>query len=406
MSTVQTILRTQKTNKQGEHPIYLRILKDRKARFISTGFYATPAQWDNKLNQPKRKHPFYHEILLTIEAKKKECLHLLMQADSEDTDLSSEQLKVHLQKKKPVKMMVLEYFNQVFQQLKENQKLGTAEVFKNTRNVLTSFRKGADFSFSDITPAFLGKFEDYCINRGNKLTTRSVYMRTFQRLVNMAKAEDMVKKDFDPFNAYGLTKFRNPKTRKRAVPKEDIHRIREYATEPGTQLFHSQQYFMFSYYNRGINFNDMARLKWSDVQYGRLHYTRTKSKQQYSIGLLEPAQEILAYYKEHYYAGQDSYIFPILNPNFPTEVSIRNRIKKVLRLVNKDMKSIAEAIGMEELNITSYVARHSYATALKKSGQPIGVISQALGHTSEKTTQIYLDSFDNDILDEASKAVL
>ena len=406
MSTVQTVLRTQKTNKQGEHPIYIRITKDRKTRFIATGFYSTPALWDTKLNQPKRKHVFYHEILLTIEAKKKECIHLLLQAEDQDNDLSSEQLKAHLKKKKAVKLMVLSYFLQVHQQLKTNQKLGYAEIFKSTHNVLSLFQVGVDFSFETITPTFLGKFEDFCIGRGNKLTTRSVYMRTFQCLVNMAKVEGLVKKDFDAFNDYGFAKFRNPKTRKRAVPKEDILRIRDFATDPNTQLFHSQQYFMFSYYNRGINFNDLARLKWSDIQYGRLHYTRTKSNQQYSIGLLEPAKEILAYYKEHHYTGPDGYIFPILNPDFPSEVSIRNRLKVLLKRVNKDLKTIAEAIGMEELNLTTYVARHSYATALKKSGQPIGIISQALGHTSEKTTQIYLDSFENDVVDEASKGIL
>jgi integrase len=341
-----------------------------------------------------------------IDTKKIAANKTVLDFANEQVEVSSEQIKAQLQKKKVIALPVLKYFDHVYEQLCLNQKLGTAEAFRNTRRVLSNFRDGKDFSFLDITPAFLGKFEEYCIGRGNQLTTRSFYMRTFQRLVNLAKGEGFVKKEFDPFNEYGFTKFRNPKTRKRAIPKEDVFKIREYATEPESQMFHSQQYFMFSYYNRGINFSDLARLKWSDIQYGRLHYTRTKSKQQYSIGLLEPAQAILDYYKKYYYSGQDSYIFPILNPDYPSEASIRNRIKKMLRQVNKDLKTIAESLGIEELNLTTYVARHSYATALKKSGQSIGVISQALGHSSEKTTQIYLDSFENDVIDEASKAIL
>ena len=100
------------------------------------------------------------------------------------------------------------------------------------------------------------------------------------------------------------------------------------------------------------------------------------------------------------------YIFPILNTKTHVTASqIANRIKKKAKVVNKDLKEIAGAAKID-FNITTYVARHTYATIMKRSGASTSVISESLGHDSEKTTQIYLDSFENKILDEANKAIL
>ena len=406
MPSVQVLLRTHKVNKAGEHPIYLRVIKDRKARFMAIGVSCAPEWWDTKTNLPKKKHPLFHELVVAIESKKMEANKLLLDFSNDNIDYSVEQVKQNLRQAQKPKQQVLEFFDTVIQSLKDQQRLGTAEVFHHTKNNLSKFRKGKDFAFTEITPGFLGKYEEYCIARGNALTTRSVYMRTFQRLVNMAKTERFVKKDFDPFNEYGFAKFRKPKTRKRAIPKEDVMRIKDLETELHSALFHAKNYFMFSYYTRGINFNDMAKLKWSDISYNRVNYVRSKSKKPFSIGLLEPAAEILAFYKEHYYNGPESFVFPILNPEFLSPASIKHRIKKVLAQVNASLKKISAAVGIEEKKLTTYVARHTFATVLKKSGQSTSVISEALGHDSEHTTQIYLDSFENDVLDEASKALL
>ncbi len=202
----------------------------------------------------------------------------------------------------------------------------------------------------------------------------------------MAKTEKFVKKDFDPFNEYGFAKFRKPKTRKRAIPKDEVMLIKNFEAKEDSSLFHAKSYFLFSYYTRGINFTDMAKLKWSDISYNRVNYVRSKSKKPFSIGLLEPANEILAFYKEHYYDGPDSFVFPILNPEFQSPASIKYRIKKVLSQVNGDLKTISAEVGIEERKLTTYVARHTFATVLKRSGHSTAVISEALGHDSEHTT--------------------
>jgi len=149
----------------------------------------------------------------------------------------------------------------------------------------------------------------------------------------------------------------------------------------------------------------MAYLKWGAVNDTKLSYTRSKTKENFNIGMLEPAIAILAYYKQNYPHTENDYIFPILDHSHASAKSKDYRIDKVLKQVNKDLKIIGQKLNIKE-KLTTYVARHSYATIMKNSGVPIGIISEAMGHSSEKTTQIYLESFENKILDEASKAIL
>ena len=113
----------------------------------------------------------------------------------------------------------------------------------------------------------------------------------------------------------------------------------------------------------------------------------------------------MEYYKGLYYENDQSYIFPILSHSYKTPQSINNRLHKMLGVVNGELKNIAIQVDIKE-NLTTYVARHSFATVLKRSGVSTSEISEAMGHDSEKTTQIYLDTFENNVLDKACEALL
>ncbi len=406
MSSIKVLLYTSKVLKNGEHPIMLRVIKDRKPKYISIGASCAPEQWDEKKDLPKKKHPLYHELSVLIDSKKIEAKKLVIGLVNEQTEHSAEEVITVLRGSTVEKQQVLQYFDTVIEALKKQDRIGTAEIFKSTKNSLSTFRNGKDFDFSMVGHSFLSKWDESLQMKGVSLTSIFVYMRTFQRLINMAKENGLVKKDFAPFKEFSFSKYRRHKTKKRAIPKDDIKAIAAFEIEPHTSMYHSRNYFIFSYYNRGINFIDMALLKWKDINQGRLNYVRRKNKKNFTMALLDPAQEILSYYKEYYYNGQESFVFPILNPDYLSPVSVKNRCKKVLTQVNADLKEIAKELKLSESRLTTYVARHTYATVMKKSGQSTAVISEALGHDSESTTQIYLDSFENDVLDEASKAIL
>ena len=147
--------------------------------------------------------------------------------------------------------------------------------------------------------------------------------------------------------------------------------------------------FTFSYFTAGINFIDMAMLERSNIVDGQLTYYRKKTKKQIIIPLQDKAVEII-----HKYNNERSpYLFPILSPFHKTEVQIANRLHKVLAKVNKYLKDIGDKLKLP-LPLTTYVARHSYATVLKRAGVSTAIISESLGHKSIKTTQIYLKGFE------------
>lgn len=157
--------------------------------------------------------------------------------------------------------------------------------------------------------------------------------------------------------------------------------------------------FTFSYYSAGINFIDMAMLKHSNIIDGKLCYLRAKTKKQIVIPLQEEPMRIISNYSSNS-AEQSDYIFPILSSFHKSEVQIANRLHKVLAKVNRALKQIGLELGLP-IKLTTYVARHSFATVLKRAGVSTSIISESLGHSSEKITQTYLDSFENSQINEA-----
>jgi integrase/recombinase XerD len=407
MASVKVQLLTWKKSVNDEYPIALVLIKDRKRTIISTGYRSTVKNWDEQRNAPKKSHPLQKELLMIIDQKKLEVNKLLMTLEQEGLQASVGVIRTHLLKeKKRNSTSLFQYFDQTIESLNKSERIGYSNVFKETRRALFNFRQGRDLSIFEITHEFIVKFDTWYLNKGNSLNSIFVFMRTLKTLINNAKKEGLARSDFDPFKDFSFKKYRKHKTEKRAISKQDIKLIFDYKPTPDSSLFHSKNYFMFSYLTRGTNFTDIAFLTWKGISKdNRMKYTRKKTGQTFDMGLLDEAFEIIQYYKDIYYSGNDKdYIFPILNREIHvTPTQIDNRIEKVLKQTNRDLKSIANEIGIDE-KITTYVARHSFATILKNEGQGTAVISELLGHESERTTQIYLDSFGNKILDEATKA--
>ena len=159
--------------------------------------------------------------------------------------------------------------------------------------------------------------------------------------------------------------------------------------------------FSFSYYCGGINFIDIANLTHDNIIEGRLIYKRHKTSKLIKIPLQPQAIALI----EKYSKKESPYLFPILSPFHKTEVQKANRIHKVIAKVNERLKQIGEELELP-IPLTTYVARHSQATVMKKAGVATSVIREIMGHSSERVTQIYLDSFDNEQIDNAMKNLL
>jgi site-specific recombinase XerD len=402
MASTKVLLRVAKTLKNGEHPIVIRVTKDRKSKFIFTGQSCHPDLWDFKNNKPKSKHPNRSILELYITKKTSEAQNLILEFENNNEVYTSDSFK-KVFKATSKKLTFFAFCQQKIDDLLDRNKVGNANVYKDCLRALKKFRNNSDLFFSDVDVVFLNKFEQDFSKRGVSNNTISVYMRTIRSLFNKAISEKIIKRGIYPFEEYKVSKL-NTATEKRALTKAQIDSIKALNLVDDTRIKDSKNYFLFSYYAWGMNFTDMAFLKWENIESNRLKYTRAKTGKQYNIGLLDPAIEILNYYKQ-FKKANGSYVFPILNTSHVTAMQIDNRIAKMNKAVNKELKEIANKANID-FRLTTYVARHTYATIMKRGGISTSIISESLGHGNEKITQVYLDSFENNVLDEASKTIL
>ena len=392
----------------GTSPIMLRLTKDGKRKYISLHLSANQSQWDFKKNQPKRNCPDREAILTVIERKSKQYREQITQFKAEGKDYTLETLVQRVEN--PVRQMNLgDYLDYFVQQLKDENRLGYAESFKGLKSSLLLYCGSLDFPFTDIGHQWLKGYEMFLIRSGKKENTIGIRFRSLRVLYNKAVSEKIVKPEYYPFDNFKVGKF-HEQTMKRAISKEDIKRIieldlRTVTTYHSPYLSLGRDLFLFSYLSCGINLTDMARIRYSDIFDGRLSYHRQKTGKLISFLLQPMALDIIAKYRKPDAAPND-YVFPILDRRIhKTPIQIRDKVRKANKAANKALKRIGEKLGIP-IDLTTYVARHSYATVLKRSGVSTAIISESLGHSSEKVTQIYLDSFENSQIDEAMKNLL
>lgn len=407
-TSVEAICLNYRPKKDNTFPIMLRITKSGKRKYVSLGISVKEKDWDFKKNQPKRNCPDREAILTVIERKSRQYREQITQFKVEGKDYTLETLVQRVEN--PVRQMNFgDYLAQCVDVLKAENRYGYARNLNELRATIQHFRKTLDFYFSDIDLRWLRDYELYLRSRGNKANTIGIRMRALRMLYNRAIADNVVKRDNYPFNDFKVSEF-HEQTMKRAISKEDIKRIidldlRTVTTYHSPYLSLGRDLFLFSYLSCGINLTDMARIRYCDIFDGRLSYHRQKTGKLISFQLQPMALEIIDKYREPD-ARQDDYVFPILDRKVhKTEEQKRERIHKAMKATNRALKRIGEKLGIP-IDLTTYVARHSYATVLKRSGVSTAIISESLGHSSEKVTQIYLDSFENSQIDEAMKNLL
>jgi integrase len=405
MASSKIILYTSKTLKNGEHPIMIRLIVDRKIKYIYLGFSTTPNLWDDTQKLLLKGYDNFKKTNYIIHKKKSELDGIILDFENEDRSYTVDDIEKKFLNSIE-KISVFKYCQEIIDRLEKTNRIGDATVKKDLLRSLKKFTDNKDLAFSDINYSFLLKYEEDFLQRGVSENSISVYMRTLRAIVNLAIKEEHCNQSDYAFNTYKISKL-NTDTQKRAINKEEMLKIINFDTEINSSEWHSKNYFIFSFYNIGMNFRDLAQLKWSNILYNRIMYKRSKTGKNFDIKIQPRTQVILDLYSKGN-ENSDDYIFPILNPEIhKTPQSKVDRIKKINKRVNKDLKEIAKSVGIKATHsITHYVARHSWASIQKQNGVGTSIISESMGHDSEKTTSIYLQSFVNDVLDEANENLI
>ena len=403
-ATISVVCYKSKTLSNGEHPLMLRICKDGKKKYQSLGISTLPRYWDFTRNKLKPNCPNKEYIQKIILDKQAELQQRMLELNSEQKEYTTTTLLNDENKKFELKT-VSEFYQELIEECRINNKCGNRLFYKSSYNSLKVFTNDTlDIPFSAIDITWLNKYERWLRSKGNEETTMSLMFRTLRSTYNKAIKAKCARKSEYPFDEFKINKF-DVSTQKRAIAKTEVLKFTKDVCPIGKRQYIqlSKDIFMFSYLCGGINFTDIANLTKANIIEGkRLHYIRQKTGKLIKIGLSEEAMKII----ERYATESKGYLFPILNANLhKTPLQKQNRIHKILGKVNINLKLIAAQLGVEG-NLTTYVARHSFASVLKKSGVNIALISEALGHSDIATTQIYLDSFDNEQIDAAMQNLL
>lgn len=273
-------------------------------------------------------------------------------------------------------------------------KNGTAANYRSAVNAFERFIGTRDLSLDAITKKTIEEFIDFRTQQKSNPNTISFYVKQLRAIYNKADEDGYVHSFHNPFHKVRL---KGSKTPKRAISKKEISKIaglRFEGEHPHKEL--ARDLFFFSLYTRGMPFVDMCYLRKEDIRGNMLVYRRHKTGQLLQVKIEPALRALLRKYRD----SDSCYLLPMLRDN-----DSYNGYRYIQRRLNKRIRELGSRLGFD-FPLTFYVARHTWATLAREKGFSVSVISEGMGHTTEKTTHIYLASLSHEIIDRANKAVM
>lgn len=378
--------------------IVINVTRHRVARQITTGYKVFPCEWDEKQSRlvPTARsdrmaavNSIAHRLSWDLERLR----GIIERFDSRQRAYSADDIVAEFQRTGKGNTFFV-FMENVIVRLRQLGHTGTANNYRAALGSFKRFRAQEDIPIGAIEPAVMEDYQAYLNAAGLTPNSTSFYMRILRAVYNRAVEQELTI-DHKPFR----TVFTGvEKTLKRAISISDIKRIRDLDLSLKPNLEFARDLFLFLFLCRGMSFIDAAFLKKSDIQNGVLSYRRHKTGQSLHIKVIKQIEEII-----NRYSNKDSqYLLPVITRPGEDE---RRQYETALRHVNKSLKTITEMIKLP-VALTTYVTRHAWATIAKSKNIPVNVISDALGHDSIATTQIYLASIDTSTIDRANELVI
>lgn len=383
----------------GKCAVSIRVTYDRKKRYYPTPVNLTEPDF-LKTQGNKPREPF-KEIALALQAYENKAADIIKNLSIFTWEAFERQYLTNRGAKDSVFFAFAEYIKS----LKEAERIGTAVSYECAQSSIKKFK--ADLRFAEVTPDLLKRYEKWMLANNNSVTTVGIYLRSLRTLFNNAIADGLISKEIYPF---GKKKYEIPtgKNIKKALTLSDIELLYNYKPEPGSSDEKARDFWLFMYLCNGINVKDLCLLKQDNItgdiiEFERAKTARTKrTVEPIRVVITDEAKQIMTKWGNKNMIGKN-FIFPVLSKGLSPERE-RQLIQQLTKLINKHMKKIALELGISN-DVTTYAARHSFATILQRSGASTEFISEALGHGNIKTTQSYLAGFEDNSKREVVKAL-
>ena len=381
----------------------IRVTHNYKRKKISIGYSCKKEHWNFETSRFRKNYPncqIKNGILLNIESRISDILNgYKKNPDSFSLQNFEEEFKYSYNEDG-----VFSFLDGLIINLGKKGKIGNQRIYQDLKRALEKFNPNSSLVFIDIDYKFLQNFETHLFERGCASGGISVYMRTLRAIINEAIRQGAMKSEHYPFstqhnkNGYSLSHLKSA-TAPRALTEVDMAKIKKFDSQKFPQWETSIKFFLFSYYARGMNFTDMALLHKANIINGRLTYNRKKTGGYFNLKISAQLKSLIDYFNT-----ESEFVLPILNKSHKTPTQIKDRITKCLKKFNGDLKDVGTELEIQT-KLTSYVARHQYATTLKRGGVDIGLISENMGHKNIDITNAYLKKFEQEKADEADEVL-
>jgi len=382
-------------NKNGKYSVKLRITNNRVQKHYATGYHLSEEEWlASQQDNPRRENKEHKLVFSQIEAK---ALGIIKNLDAFSFELFEKKFFQNPESRKDLLVLMQQYIDK----LKSENRLTTAESFRSALRSFVAFSKtlkSGKVIINQVTPQWLQKYETFMIDKGSSINTVGIYLRNLRAVFNLAIEEGIIDSSFYPF---GKRKYQIPagQNLKKALTLADIQKIIKYKPESKAEE-KARDLWIFSYLCNGANIKDIALLQYKNINGSSLTFIRAKTARS-TRGQMKPIKvmllpEITAIIEKWgtNSSNPDDYVFGIISqPDKPAERLAK--IRQATKTINKYIGRIGAELQFD-VKLTTYYARHSFATVLKRSGAPIEFISESLGHKDLKTTENYLDSFEDD----------
>ena len=388
------------TNPAKEGTLVFQLIHKRTVRRIRSKYRIRNDEWDKKLEEialPSPASERYSRLKIirsNIMYELKRLKAIAEKLDCSGKDYSLDEIIQKYISGTDTGCSVFDFIRAQAAHKKQLGKIRSSETYQTTLNSFMRFREGIDLTFDMIDSELMEHYEAELRRHGLLRNTSSFYMRVLRTNYRLAVEK-------------GLTPDRHPfkhvycgmdKTVKRSISFAEIKKIKELDLSRKRVMDFARDMFIFSFCTRGMSFIDMAYLKKNDLKHGCLTYRRKKTGQLLVIEWTKQMQDILDKYKPN----STQYLLPIITREDGNE---RRQYQNQMRKINRRLKDIATSIKLP-VPLSLYYSRHSWATIARCKDIPISIISEGLGHNSEITTQIYLDSIKSYEVDKANRKIL
>jgi integrase/recombinase XerD len=387
---ISLVFRYDKKNDSDIGPIYLRLTKNRKVSYISTGKRIHEKYWDKKASKVKPSYPNSSSMNNHLTKLRLEYEEKFLKEESNSFSSSVKTMKSKINGIENVDFFSIS--NSLLKRYYASGKIGTHDKTKSIAKKIERYCKKSTLSLIDITPKFLSEYELYLRQvLNNKTNTVKKDMNYIKRVFNEAYRHSLIEHNQIPFNRYNI---KSEKTHKLYLSQDEVNKISLVTVSGKVKI--AKDMFIFSSYVGGIRVSDTLLLQCKDFDGTFVHFQIQKTKGQLSIKVPNKALAILSEYVQN--KDSNDFVFPMLPNalNLKDPVQVDTAITRATAIVNKNLKTIASLAGINK-RISFHTARHTWATLALQKGISLDKVSKLMGHASVRETQIYAKIVNEDL---------